>query len=145
MHLLSRGEVGRRGEKLVVDIHGGDGSAPDLVCELEIAGREGASPDENDVHFPDALRAVFPTYAAFLAYIVPQNRALATQPHKHTFTRQEIALPIPEERCVPLRGPVTSRAARLWRFENAPSSSGAARGSRSRYRSAHVRRAVRRS
>ncbi len=112
MHMLSRGEVGRRGEKLVVDVHGGDGSAPDLVCELEIAGREGASPAENDVHFPDALRAVFPTYAAFLAYIVPQNRALATQPHKHAFTRQEIELPIAEESCVPLRGPVTSRAAR---------------------------------
>ena len=49
---------------------------------------------------------------AFLAYVVPQNRALATQLHKHAFTRQEIHLPIPDELCVPLRGSVTSRAAR---------------------------------
>lgn len=112
MHLLARATVGRRGERMVVDVDGGEGSAPDLVCDLEIAGREGAPWEEHDAHFPDALRAVFPTYRAFLAYVVPQNRALATQPHKRAFTRQEIDLPIPEERCVPLRGTVTSVAAR---------------------------------
>jgi hypothetical protein len=116
MHLLGRAEVARRERDVTVAI-GGPGSAPDLEATLELAGPVDAGMAAHDVHFPAALREVFPTYEAFLAYIVPQNRALATQPHKHAFTRQEIHLPIDHDRCVPLRARagsagITSRAAR---------------------------------
>ncbi|MFO0619364.1 MAG: DUF2071 domain-containing protein [Polyangiaceae bacterium] len=111
MHVLHRAEVGRHDREVSVAIDGGAGSAPDLRATFELVGEGGA--DANDAFFPEHLREVFPTYREFLAYIVPQNRAMATQPHAHTFTRQEIHLPIEPDQCVPLRptSAIVSRAA----------------------------------
>jgi len=49
---------------------------------------------------------------AVLAYAVPQELALSTQPWARRSTLQEIELGIPLEACEPLTGDVSSRAAR---------------------------------
>ena len=60
---------------------------------------------------PSAFRACFRSFEAFLAYAVPQDRALATEPWHPRVTRQEIDLGIPLAVCERLEGEVTSRAA----------------------------------
>ena len=55
-----------------------------------------------------------------LAYVVPQNRALSTQPYKGRVTRQEIDLPIAFADCAPLEGTVESKAARAIAGDGAP-------------------------
>ena len=52
----------------------------------------------------------FPDYQSFLAYCVPQERAMSTQPWQHRISRQEIDLGIPLDACTPMAGTVTSRA-----------------------------------
>ncbi|MFF8989439.1 hypothetical protein ACF09H_05600 [Streptomyces sp. NPDC014983] len=56
-------------------------------------------------------RQWFADYEQMLAYCVPQDRALAVQPWHGQVTRQEIALAIPLDSCVPLTGPVISTVA----------------------------------
>ncbi|HEX7897415.1 MAG TPA: hypothetical protein VF950_06625, partial [Planctomycetota bacterium] len=51
------------------------------------------------------------TWKDALAYVVPQDRALSSQPWFGRITRQEIKLDIPLEACEPLEAKVTSRAA----------------------------------
>ncbi len=90
-------------DKLRVTVDPGSGSAPDLALAL--------APCDPPV-FTGAWAACWPDYAAFLAYCVPQERALSSQPQKHRISRQEITLGIPFEMCKPVSGSVESRAAR---------------------------------
>lgn len=103
MHLLAEAELKRDGDRITLRVAAGRGSAPDITAELERTGPEEGGLGAHDGALPPAFREVFPTYEAFLAYVVPQNCALATQPHDGTFTRQDIQLPIDHARVVPLR------------------------------------------
>jgi len=86
---------------VALDLTPGQGSAPDLSLDLR----------------PTADRALrgpwaecFADYDAMLAYTVPQDRAMATQPWQRTTSRDEIFLGIPLTDCEPLDGEVTSAA-----------------------------------
>jgi hypothetical protein len=61
---------------------------------------------------PGAWAECFDAWRDMLAYCVPQDRALASQPWYGRITRQEIDLGIPIDSCRPLRGKVYSRAAK---------------------------------
>jgi hypothetical protein len=104
MHVLSRGEVTRNEDgELRVVLEPGDGSAPDATLTLR---PRTAAP---------VLRGVwaecFDDFRDFLAYCVPQDRAMDSQPLKRRVSRQEIDLGIPLDVCEPLEGSVHSRAA----------------------------------
>lgn len=102
MHVLSDGEV-RQDEhgKLHVFLDPGTGSAPDVQATLEPASA---------LEWSGAWKECFGNYQEFLAYCVPQDRALSTQPWANEVTRHEIQLGIPLEQCLPLSGSVQSRA-----------------------------------
>src|SRR5206468_8939733 len=53
----------------------------------------------------------WPSFRDFLAYCVPQDRAMSSQPLRGRISRQEIDLGIPLDACRPLAGTVQSRAA----------------------------------
>jgi hypothetical protein len=104
MHLLASGEVARdAGGTLRVVVDPGDGSGPDLALELAPALSFTLEPPW-DICFADA--------AAMLAYCVPQDRAMTTEPWRGCTTREEIDLGIPLDACEPLSGTVRSRSAR---------------------------------
>jgi Uncharacterized conserved protein (COG2071) len=102
MHVLERGEIARDGDALRVALDPGAGSAPDAALDLRFTGTPALS---------GAWAECFSDYRSFLAYCVPQDRALSSQPWRHRISRQEIDLGIPLEACAPLAGQVTSRAA----------------------------------
>ena len=105
MHLLARGEVTRGADGAVrVVLDPGLGTAPD--AEIDLCPR---APVEE---LTPPWSECFASYRALLAYVVPQDRAMATQPWQGTVSRQEIDLGIPLEACEPLQGTVRSRAAR---------------------------------
>jgi hypothetical protein len=62
----------------------------------------------------------FDSYRDFLAYCVPQDRAMASQPWQGTVSRQEIDLGIPLDACEPLEGEVRSKAAAAVARDAAP-------------------------
>jgi len=98
MHVLARAAL--RPESLTLEP--GAGTGPDAAVALRPATAR---------VLPESWRACFEDYDAFLAYCVPQDRALSTQPwHRHT-TRQEIRLDIPLADCQALEGDVRSQAA----------------------------------
>jgi hypothetical protein len=97
MHVLERAEVGP--DRLLLEP--GQGSAPDASGTFEPGPRQ----------LPSAWASCFGSYDEFLAYCVPQDRVLSTQPWARRTTRQEIRLGIPLSDCAPLRGEVRSRAA----------------------------------
>jgi hypothetical protein len=97
MHVLQNAEVSASR----VRFDGGSGSAPDCDAVLQPA----AAPEDGP------WRRCFDTWVEFLAYAVPQDRALSTQPWRRRVTRQEIDLGIPLDICEPLAGTVSSRAA----------------------------------
>ncbi len=103
MHVLATGDL-HRDEDGTVHLHldPGAGSAPDAEATL----RPSATPA-----MEGPWKACFPTFRDFLAYAVPQDRAMSTQPSAGTVTRQEIELGIPLDVCEPLAGEVHSRAA----------------------------------
>jgi hypothetical protein len=104
MHVLRRGTVGPVGEgcyRFCLDP--GDGSAPDAEAILCVAG---------EIPQDGPWRACFASYEAMLAYCVPQDRAMSSQPWYRRTTRQEIDLGIPLAACEPLVGEVRSHAAR---------------------------------
>jgi hypothetical protein len=113
MHVLARGEV-RRGDDGAVDVEldPGSGSAPDASIHLV--------PEAAEPALTPAFSEVFASYRDLLAYCVPQDRAMDTQPWRDTVSRQEIALGIPLEACEPLRGEVRSRAAEAIAGDAAP-------------------------
>lgn len=104
MHVLARASLERPAPDAVrVALDPGAGSAPDAQMDLRDAP-------------PPALagpwRECWPDWRAFLAYCVPQDRAMATQPEWGQLSRHEIDLGIPLEACVPLAGTVRSARAR---------------------------------
>jgi hypothetical protein len=112
MHLLARGEVARtRSGETSVRLEPGIGSAPDLEAILRKSAPPRLAPPWSEC---------FRDYREMLAYCVPQDRAMSTQPWRGTTTRQEIELGIPLESCEALEGEVRSRAARAIVGDAAP-------------------------
>ena len=97
MHVLRSAEV----SPIRVSFDSNPGSGPDCQAELH--------PSATPVDGP--WRIGFDTWREFLAYAVPQDRAMSTQPWRRRVTRQEIDLGIPLESCEPLEGTVISNAA----------------------------------
>lgn len=90
---------------------GGDGA-----IRVRLDPGSGSAPDLKPTHpanpvLPAAWNDCFPSYENFLAYAVPQDRALVTQPWYDRVVRQEISLGIPLSACEPLQGAVQSQAA----------------------------------
>jgi len=85
-----------------VELDPGAGSAPDATMTL----RPAEAPT-----LTGPWRECWEDWRAFLAYCVPQDRALSSQPLRRRISRQEIHLGIPIETCEPLAGTVVSRAA----------------------------------
>ena len=103
MHVLARGEMERTADGEVhVTLDPGAGSAPDAELRL----RPAPAPE-----LTGPWRECFADFRAFLAYCVPQDRAMSSQPLRHRISRQEIHLGIPLDACEPLAGSVASRAA----------------------------------
>jgi hypothetical protein len=103
MHVPRAAELTRREDgRLRLRIEPGDGSAPDVDAEL----RPSQTP-----HWPAPWNECFADFADFLAYCVPQDRAMSSQPWYGRITRQEIRLNIPIEACEPLAGTVVSKVA----------------------------------
>ncbi len=104
MHVLARGEIARDPEgHIQVLVDPGTGSAPDARLDLH--------PTKGEPSLPAPFDACFESYRDFLAYCVPQDRAMDAQPWRGTISRQEIELGIPLDACEPLEGEVISRAA----------------------------------
>lgn len=103
MHVLERAELRRDGEAVSLSLQRGQGSAPDAVLSLKRTAARA---------LPAEWSSCFASFDAMLAYVVPQNRALSSQPYKARITRQEIHLPIDPADCALLEGTVESEAAR---------------------------------
>ena len=104
MHVLRSAAITRSpGGEITVELDPGDGSAPDGVMKLHPA-------DAPELTGP--WRECWADWNAFLAYCVPQDRAMSSQPLRRRISRQEIQLGIPIEACEPLAGSVVSKAAR---------------------------------
>jgi hypothetical protein len=94
MHLLEKAEViARSDNSFYVCLDPGTGTAPDLRVILNSASTPLLSPPWN---------ACFNSYHDFLAYCVPQDRGMSSQPWYGRVTRQEIELGIPLDICEPL-------------------------------------------
>ena len=103
MHLLASAHVVREDDgRTRVRLDPGDGSAPDAEMDLAPAPA---------YVLPPPWDRCFDGARAMLAYVVPQDRAMATEPWRRCTTREEIDLAIPLRACAPLRGTVRSRAA----------------------------------
>jgi len=102
MHVLAHATVAREGDRVRVLLDPGRGSAPDAQLELAVVD-------------PPTLAGewaeCFGDFQGFLAYCVPQDRAMSSQPLRGRISRQEIDLGIPLSACTPLAGKVVSRAA----------------------------------
>ena len=104
MHVIHRGSVTRDAAgTIAIAIDPGDGSAPDAETKLKPAS---APPV-----LEGAWAECWSDYREFLAYCVPQDRAMSSQPLRGRISRQEIDLGIPLDSCTPLEGTVVSRAA----------------------------------
>lgn len=113
MHVLARGEITRDPEgHIQVLVDPGTGSAPDARLDLH--------PTKGEPSLPAPFDACFESYRDFLAYCVPQDRAMDAQPWRGTISRQEIELGIPLDACEPLEGAVISRAAEAIAGDTAP-------------------------
>jgi hypothetical protein len=103
MHVLERGEVHRKSNGDVsVSLDPGVGSAPDAQLSLHPS----SAPE-----FAGDWRECWNDFRAFLAYCVPQDRAMSSQPLRGRISRQEIHLGVPLDVCEPMAGTVESRAA----------------------------------
>ncbi|MEU4624985.1 DUF2071 domain-containing protein [Actinoplanes sp. NPDC023801] len=103
MHLLRRAAVGAAGDATVgLVLDPGLGSGPDAEALLTFAPAPADGP----------WRSAFATYQDMVKYVVPQDRALSVQAWHPRVTRQEIRLDLTPGDCLPLTGPVRSRAAR---------------------------------
>lgn len=103
MHVCSKADVSRDADGTIhLLLDPGGGSAPDARATLRpTTNRELSSP----------WNECFTSYDDFLAYCVPQDRAISAQPWYDRVTRQEIDLGIALQSCEPLEGEVVSRAA----------------------------------
>ncbi len=103
MHVLARGTLDRAADgAIAIALDPGTGSAPDATLAL--------APCEVPT-LTGAWAECFADHRALLAYCVPQDRAMSSQPLRGRISRQEIDLGIPLDACRPLAGTVTSRAA----------------------------------
>ncbi|HET7080040.1 MAG TPA: DUF2071 domain-containing protein [Chloroflexia bacterium] len=106
MHVLRRAAIRATGDGgWQMALNPGPGTAPDAHAVLHPA----AGPPVDG-----PWRACFPSYLAMLAYCVPQDRAMSSQPWHARITRQEIHLGIPLAACEPLAGTVVSQAAQAF-------------------------------
>ena len=103
MHVLRTGIVKKTEDGVSVDLVPGNGSAPDAELRLS------ASPSLPTL--TGAWAECWPSFRDFLAYCVPQDRAMSSQPLRGRISRQEIDLGIPLDICVPLTGTVKSKLA----------------------------------
>lgn len=111
MHVLAASSsLVRTGDRLTLALEPGRGSAPDARVDVAPAAPE----------LPASWTETFADYRAFLAYCVPQDRAMSTIPAKARLARHEIDLGIPLDACVPLAGTVESAAARALVGDTAP-------------------------
>jgi len=103
MHVPKQAKVLREDDgTMIVRLDAGSGTSPSvnaILSPVPIA------------QLPDDWRACFPTYRDMLAYCVPQDRAMSSQPWSGRICRQEIDLGIPLESCEPLAGTVQSTTA----------------------------------
>ena len=103
MHLLREGAVTAKADgSFEVRLDPGTGSAPDLAMTLEPAPSPKLGPIWSDC---------FETFHDLLAYCVPQDRAMSSQPWYARVTRQEIELGIPLGSCEPLSVVIESQTA----------------------------------
>lgn len=103
MHLVAHGAVTAAADgSFQVELDPRSGSAPDAAVRLQQA------PDRP---LPEPWNQCFESYHDMLAYCVPQDRALSSQPWYRRITSQEIHLGIPLDSCEPLAGTAVSNAA----------------------------------
>jgi hypothetical protein len=103
MHVPHRATLSRDADGVVhLSLDPGRGTAPDVRATLR---------PSDDRSVPDDWRDCFGDWVGFLAYCVPQDRAMSLQPWYDRVTRQEIELGIPLDSCLRLEGEVESRAA----------------------------------
>jgi hypothetical protein len=103
MHLLAKGAIIAEVDgSFHVHLDPGTGSAPDLMMHLKASSEPILSPPWN---------LCFDNFHELLAYCVPQDRGMSSQPWYSRTTRQEIELPIPLDSCESLTGTVVSQAA----------------------------------
>jgi hypothetical protein len=103
MHVLKKAALHANNDgTYLMLLDSGDGSAPEARATLRAAAAQPLS---------DPWDKCFKSYRDFLAYCVPQDRAMSSQPWHQWVTRQEINLGIPLDSCEPLEGEVMSRAA----------------------------------
>ena len=101
MHIAEFATVTAGGDgKFNVTLVPGDGSAPDIVANLEPCAKP---------VFTEGWLECFGDFESFLSYCVPQDRAISGQPWYQQITRQEINLGIPLSECEPLEGNIRSR------------------------------------
>jgi hypothetical protein len=112
MHVLKKAELHANDDgKYLMFLDPGEGSAPEARATL----RAGAVQP-----LPAPWDKCFKSYRDFLAYCVPQDRAMSSQPWHGWVTRQEINLGIPLDMCEPLEGEVISRTAQAIVGDAAP-------------------------
>jgi hypothetical protein len=111
MHVLKTADLRRDGDRLALRLDPGTGSAPDAEGDFQVLASAPAT---------GPWSAAFGSWREMLEFVVPQDRALSTQPWHGRVTRQEIRLDIPLEKCLPLEGPVRSRAANALVGDAAP-------------------------
>ncbi|MBK7861165.1 MAG: DUF2071 domain-containing protein [Archangiaceae bacterium] len=111
MHVLHEARLTREGDALALALEPGRGTAPDARVQVRRSPRRELPPDWAEV---------FGSFDAMLEYVVPQNRALSSQPYRSRITRQEIDLPIATADCTLLEGTVESQAARAIAADAAP-------------------------
>ena len=104
MHVLASAELRAEKGSVALRLDPGSGSGPDAEAELRECPAPATGP----------WSAAFSSWREMLAGVVPQDRALSTQPWHGRVTRQEIRLEIPLDACRPLEGKVASRAAAAW-------------------------------
>jgi uncharacterized protein YqjF (DUF2071 family) len=111
MHVIGNSKLARSGDALTLVLDPAGGSAPDAELELTRA---------SEPVLTGAWAECFADWRAFLAYCVPQDRALSSQPLKRRISRHEIELGIPLKACTPYAGSVRSRAAKAIAGEAEP-------------------------
>lgn len=104
MHVLGQGSIERTEDGAVtVKLDPGGGTAPDARIDLV--------PAKSAPVLEGPWKECWSDFREFLAYCVPQDRAMSSQPLRGRVSRQEIQLGIPLDACEPMEGTVVSRAA----------------------------------
>ena len=105
MHVPAAADLRRVGDTLTLRQSPGPGTAMDFSADL--------TPTKSH-EIPAEWSSAFSSYPELLRRIVPQDRALDSQPWYGQLSRQEIDLQIPLEECQPLAGEVQSIYLSRW-------------------------------